>query len=69
MSTEYDPIKLEIFKHLFAAVAEEMGIVLRKSSYSPNISPGLPGEGPGRQPGNHEQRVHRWPGSPRSNGK
>ncbi|HVM71130.1 MAG TPA: hydantoinase B/oxoprolinase family protein, partial [Anaerolineales bacterium] len=33
----FDPIKLEIFKHLFAAVAEEMGTVLRKSSYSPNI--------------------------------
>ncbi|KAF0107953.1 MAG: N-methylhydantoinase B [Anaerolineaceae bacterium] len=33
----YDPIQLEIFKHLFAAVAEEMGTVLRKSSYSPNI--------------------------------
>ena len=33
----YDPIKLEIFKHLFAAAAEEMGTVLRKSSYSPNI--------------------------------
>ena len=33
----YDPIKLEIFKHLFAAVAEEMGTVLRKSSFSPNI--------------------------------
>ncbi len=33
----YDPIRLEIFKHLFASVAEEMGTVLRKSSYSPNI--------------------------------
>ncbi len=33
----YDPIKLEIYKHLFAAIAEEMGTVLRKSSYSPNI--------------------------------
>ncbi len=32
-----DPIRLEIFKHLFAAIAEEMGVVLRKSSYSPNI--------------------------------
>jgi N-methylhydantoinase B len=32
-----DPIQLEIFKHLFAAVAEEMGVVLRKASYSPNI--------------------------------
>jgi len=34
---EDDPIRLEIFKHLFAAIAEEMGVVLRKSSYSPNI--------------------------------
>ncbi len=33
----YNPIKLEIFKHLFAAIAEEMGTVLRKASYSPNI--------------------------------
>ena len=33
----YDPIKLEIFKHLFAAIPEEMGAVLQKSSYSPNI--------------------------------
>src|SRR5512142_1317463 len=33
----YDPIKLEIFKHLFISVAEEMGTVLRRSSYSPNI--------------------------------
>lgn len=33
----FDPIKLEIFKNLFAAIAEEMGTVLRKSSYSPNI--------------------------------
>ncbi len=33
----YDPVRLEIFKHLFAAIAEEMGTVLRKASYSPNI--------------------------------
>jgi len=33
----YSPIKLEIFKNLFSSVAEEMGTVLRKSSYSPNI--------------------------------
>lgn len=32
-----DPIKLEIYKHLFAAIAEEMGVVLRKASFSPNI--------------------------------
>jgi N-methylhydantoinase B len=33
----YDPVRLEVFKHLFAAIAEEMGTVLRKASYSPNI--------------------------------
>jgi N-methylhydantoinase B len=33
----FDPIRLEIYKHLFSAIAEEMGTVLRKSSYSPNI--------------------------------
>ncbi len=32
-----DPIRLEVFKHLFAAAAEEMGVVLRRTSYSPNI--------------------------------
>lgn len=35
--SKYDPIKLEIFKHLFASIAEEMGAVLQKASYSPNI--------------------------------
>jgi len=33
----HDPIRLEVFKHRFAAIAEEMGAVLRKASYSPNI--------------------------------
>lgn len=32
-----DPVRLEVFKHLFSAIAEEMGVVLRKASYSPNI--------------------------------
>jgi len=32
-----DLIKLEVFKHRFAAIAEEMGAVLQKASYSPNI--------------------------------
>lgn len=32
-----DPVRLEIFKHLFASVAEEMGAALRRSSFSPNI--------------------------------
>jgi N-methylhydantoinase B len=34
---DLDPIRIEVFKHLFSAIAEEMGVVLRKSSYSPNI--------------------------------
>ena len=33
----YDPIRLEVFKHMFAAIAEEMGVILCKTSYSPNI--------------------------------
>ncbi len=32
-----NPIQLEIFKHLFSALAEEMGVALRRASYSPNI--------------------------------
>jgi N-methylhydantoinase B len=32
-----DPIRLEVFKHLLASVAEEMGAVLRRSAFSPNI--------------------------------
>ncbi|TFE71085.1 hydantoinase B/oxoprolinase family protein [Methylacidiphilum caldifontis] len=32
-----DPIELEIFKSLFVYVAEEMGIALRRTAFSPNI--------------------------------
>ncbi len=32
-----DPIRLEVFKNLFASVAEEMGVALRRTGYSPNI--------------------------------
>lgn len=32
-----DPVRLEVLKHMFAAIAEEMGVILRKTSYSPNI--------------------------------
>ena len=32
-----DPVKLEIFKNLFHATAEEMGAVLRRTAFSPNI--------------------------------
>ncbi len=32
-----DAISLEVFKNLFASVAEEMGVTLQRSSFSPNI--------------------------------
>ncbi len=32
-----DAVVLEVFRHLFQAVAEEMGAALRRASYSPNI--------------------------------
>jgi N-methylhydantoinase B len=37
MTTNYDPILLEVIKHALAAIADEMGVVLRKASFSPNI--------------------------------
>ena len=37
MTKTHDPIRLEIFKHLFSSIADEMGMVLRRTSYSPNI--------------------------------
>ena len=32
-----DPIRLEVYRSLLLAIAEEMGAALRRSSYSPNI--------------------------------
>jgi len=32
-----DPVELEVFKHLFHAIAEEMGAALRRTAFSPNI--------------------------------
>ena len=32
-----DAISLQVFKNLFASVAEEMGITLQRASFSPNI--------------------------------
>jgi len=32
-----DPVTLEVYRHLFTAVAEEMGAALRRASFSPNI--------------------------------
>ncbi len=34
---ETSPIRLEIFRHLLTAIAEEMGVALCRASYSPNI--------------------------------
>jgi len=34
---DLDPVRLSVFNHLFSAVAEEMGVVLGRSSFSPNI--------------------------------
>jgi N-methylhydantoinase B len=35
--SQLDPITLEIFKNLFVSVAEEMGVTLGRTAYSPNI--------------------------------
>jgi N-methylhydantoinase B len=32
-----DPIELEIFKHIYHSIAEEMGAALRRTAFSPNI--------------------------------
>lgn len=35
--TAPDSVRLEIFKHLFSSIAEEMGLCLQRAAYSPNI--------------------------------
>src|ERR671915_2288068 len=37
MKSRFDPTTLEIYRALFTSVAEEMGIALRRSAFSPNI--------------------------------
>src|SRR5579875_3966435 len=37
MSEAPDPIELAIFKSAFHSIAEEMGVTLRRTSFSPNI--------------------------------
>ncbi len=37
MTTPPDPITLELYRHRFSGIAEEMGVALRRSGYSPNI--------------------------------
>ncbi len=35
--SKHDPIEVELFRHLLVSIAEEMGVVLRRTSYSANI--------------------------------
>ena len=35
--SEIHPVQLEIYRNLFASIAEEMGTVLKRTAYSPNI--------------------------------
>ncbi len=35
--TQFDPVTLEIYRALYTSVAEEMGIALRRTAFSPNI--------------------------------
>jgi N-methylhydantoinase B/oxoprolinase/acetone carboxylase alpha subunit len=37
MGPSIDPIEFEIFKNIFVSVAEEMGLTLRRTGFSPNI--------------------------------
>src|SRR5215217_3408410 len=37
MRTNFDPTTLEIYRALFTSVAEEMGVALRRTAFSPNI--------------------------------
>jgi N-methylhydantoinase B len=37
LPVDTDPIATEVFRHLFISVAEEMGVVLERTAYSPNI--------------------------------
>jgi N-methylhydantoinase B len=37
MQTKFDPTTLEIYRALYTSVAEEMGIALRRTAFSPNI--------------------------------
>jgi len=37
IARRFDPIRMEIFKSLYASAAEEMGVTLRRTAFSPNI--------------------------------
>jgi N-methylhydantoinase B len=33
----FGPIEVEVFRHHFTSIAEEMGAALRRAAFSPNI--------------------------------
>jgi N-methylhydantoinase B len=37
LQQDIDPVRLEVYRHLFTALTEEMGAALRRAAYSPNI--------------------------------
>ncbi len=37
LSARFDPVALEVYRHRFSGIAEEMGATLRRTAYSPNI--------------------------------
>jgi N-methylhydantoinase B len=37
MASGFDPVQVEVWRHLLASVAEEMGTTLERTAYSPNI--------------------------------
>src|SRR5579872_993461 len=37
MAPAVDPLSLQVFANLFASIAEEMGVTLQRTSFSPNI--------------------------------
>ena len=36
-ASDFDPVQVEVWRHLLASVAEEMGTTLERTAYSPNI--------------------------------
>ncbi len=37
VQSEFDPVQVEVWRHLFSSIAEEMGAVLERTAHSPNI--------------------------------
>src|SRR2546423_11830160 len=37
LQMRFDPIHVEVWRHLFASIAEEMGATLERTGFSPNI--------------------------------